>query len=111
MVSSGAVKLCVDARILSEYDEVLARPRFGFDPDAVSALLDYIDFASEVAAPTPLAMRLPDPDDEAFLEVALACAADCLVTGNIAHFPPDSRCGMTVLAPMEFVESVRSAKS
>ncbi|MBE0618826.1 MAG: putative toxin-antitoxin system toxin component, PIN family, partial [Proteobacteria bacterium] len=33
MVSSEDLHLCVDARILSEYAEVLRRPRFGFAPD------------------------------------------------------------------------------
>ena len=108
MVSSGAVVLCVDARILAEYEEVLARDRFGFDPDAVAALLDYIDFRSEVAASQPLTQRLPDADDEPFLEVALASGADCLVTGNTAHFPPDARAGASVLTPAEFVERYRS---
>jgi predicted nucleic acid-binding protein len=77
MVSSGAVILCLDARIFAEYDEVLARPRFGFDRDAVAALLDYIDFRSEAVASEPLEDRLPDPDDEPFLEVAATCGADC----------------------------------
>lgn len=108
MVSSGAIVLCLDARIFSEYDEVLARDRFGFDPDAVAALLDYIDFCAEVVAAQPLVERLPDPDDEPFLEVALACGADCLVTGNLVHFPPDARAGATVLTPAEFVKMLRS---
>ena len=111
MVSSGAVTLCLDARIFAEYDEVLARPRFAFDPDSVAALLDYVDFTSEIAAPQPLAKRLPDPDDEPFLEVALACGADCLVTGNLAHFPPESRSGVSVLSPAEFVDRIRSRAS
>lgn len=108
LVSSGAVTLCLDARILAEYDEVLARPRFGFDQDAVAALLDYLDFASETVAAEPLSARLPDADDEPFLEVALACGADCLVTGNLAHFPESARAGVAVLAPAEFVDRYRS---
>ncbi len=108
MLSSGAVTLCLDARILAEYDEVLARPRFGFDPDAVAALLDYVVFVGETAAPQPLAARLPDPDDEPFLEVALACGADCLVTGNLAHFPPESCWDVSVVSPAGFVERFRS---
>jgi len=111
MVSSGAVTLCLDARILAEYDEVLARPRFDFGPDAVAALLDYIDFAGEVAAPQPLAVRLPDPGDEPFLEVASACCADCLVTDDLAHFPSESCRGVTVVLPAEFVERVRCGES
>ncbi|MBC7266856.1 MAG: putative toxin-antitoxin system toxin component, PIN family [Coriobacteriia bacterium] len=110
MVSSGTVILCLDARIRSEYEAVLARPRFGFDPDAVAALLDYIDFASETCASQPLALRLPDPDDEPFLEVALACSADFLVTGNVAHFPPESRSGAQVVSPAEFIERFRLAE-
>lgn len=108
LVSCGAVTLCLDARILAEYDEVLARPRFGLDPDSVAALLDFVDFNSETVASRPLTFRLPDLDDEPFLEVALGCEADCLVTGNLAHFPPQSRSGVTVLSPAEFMERYRA---
>ncbi|MHB1323957.1 MAG: putative toxin-antitoxin system toxin component, PIN family [Coriobacteriia bacterium] len=108
MISSGAVTLCLDARIFAEYDEVLARPRFGFDQDSVAALLDYVDFVGEMTAPQPLAIRLADPDDEPFMEVALACGADCLVTGNLVHFPPEARSGVAVLSPAQFVDRIRS---
>ena len=108
MVSSGAVVLCLDARIFAEYDDVLVRPRFGFDSDSVAALLDYIDFRSEVVASEPLGHRLPDSSDEPFLEVASACGADCLVTGNLAHFPPDSRAGVLVLSPAQFMDRLRA---
>lgn len=109
MVSSGAVTLCVDARILSEYEEVLARPRFAFDPDAVAALLDYIAVSGETVASGPLTVRLSDPDDEPFLETALAGEADCLVTGNLGHFPHEALTGALVLTPAEFIERYRSA--
>jgi uncharacterized protein len=109
LVSSGSVVLCLDARILAEYEAVLSRPRFAFDPDAVAALLDYIDFRGEVVAAPPLAKRLPDPDDEPFLEVAVASRADCLITGNVRHFPAPGRAGATVLTPAEFLEVYRSA--
>lgn len=108
LVSAGAVTLCLDARIFAEYDEVLARPRFGFDPDDVASLLDYIHFCAEVVASGPLERRLPDPDDEPFLEVAATCAADCLVTGNVAHFPVDARAGVPVLTPAQFMDALRA---
>ncbi|HXL73081.1 MAG TPA: putative toxin-antitoxin system toxin component, PIN family, partial [bacterium] len=38
MVSSRALSLCFDARIISEYAEVLTRPKFPFRRDAVEAL-------------------------------------------------------------------------
>lgn len=108
MVSAGSVRLCVDARLLSEYEDVLNRPRFRFDPDAVAALIDFIDANSDTTAASPLSIRLPDVDDEAFLEVALACSADHLVTGNIIHFPERARSGVSVVTPAEFIEIYRS---
>jgi uncharacterized protein len=110
MVSAGALTLCLDARVTSECEEVLLRPKFGFDPDAVAALLDYIDFRGEVIAATPLSAPLPDPDDEAFLEIAIAARADALVTGNRAHFPSDARAGVLVLSPGEFMDSYRAQR-
>lgn len=111
LVSSGEVTLCFDARILAEYSEVLARPRFEFDPDDVAALLDYVEFSGEIVAPRPIATLLPDPDDGPFLEVASACGADCLVTGNLAHFPPELRAGVRVVSPAAFVALMRSEGS
>jgi putative PIN family toxin of toxin-antitoxin system len=111
MVSAGALTLCVDARVLTEYEEVLLRPKFRFDPDAVAALLDYIDFRSDVVAASPLSTRLPDPDDEPFLEIALACQADYLVTGNLVHFPAEAREGVLVVSPGEFMDEYRARRT
>lgn len=108
MISSGEVTLCLDARILAEYDEVLRRPKFRFDADKVAALLDYIERSGELVASSPLPDPLPDPDDHPFLEVALACRTACLVTGNLAHFPPKRRQGVEVLPPREFLTFYRN---
>ena len=55
----------------------------------------------------PLPIALPDSDDEAFLEVALAGGARCLVTGNVKHYPAEARSGVEVLSPRSFIESYR----
>lgn len=109
LVADGSLRLCHDARILSEYREVLARPRFGFNPAHVAALLDQIEAAGEVSATRPLAIRLPDPDDEPFLEAAVASAAECLVTGNGKHFPAAARRLARIVTPAELVRLIRSA--
>lgn len=107
LVSSGAITLCLDARVLSEYAEVLRRPKFGFEEDAVAALLDYVEYRGHMIASSPLPEALPDPDDEPFSEIALACGAEFLVTGNRAHFPDASRHGATVVSPPEFTAAFR----
>lgn len=104
LVLADVVTVCVDARILAEYAEALQRPRFKVHPELGSQLLDYLHHAAEPVLALPLADALPDPDDLAFLEVALAARADYLVTGNARHFPQNARHGIAVLAPREFLD-------
>jgi uncharacterized protein len=111
MVSSGEITLCLDARVLSEYADVLARPRFDFDQDDVAALLDFVSHSGMTVAASPLAAALPDPDDEPFLEIALAGGAEFLVTGNGSHFPADLCQGVHVVSPAQFLKSYREERS
>jgi putative PIN family toxin of toxin-antitoxin system len=104
MVSSGNLTLCIDARILSEYREVLERPKFSFDHDKIAAILDYIEHHGLIVASTPLSLALPDPDDEPVQEIALSGGADSLVTGNAAHFPPELCQGVRVVSPADFLK-------
>ncbi len=55
---------------------MLKRPKFAFNADAVQGLLDYLIQNGETVAAIPLAASLPDSDDDAFPEIALAEKAD-----------------------------------
>lgn len=108
LVLSGAIQVCHDERILAEYAEVLARPRFKFDPKRVREVLNKIEtdgLAVDTSSEPDL--DLPDVDDEPFLAVALAAAADFLVTGNLSDYPPDKRRGCAVVSPAAFMEHWR----
>lgn len=107
LVASGELILCHDPRILAEYRDVLLREKFRFDPDRVEALLDQIRACGILVMGRPLAVRLPDPDDQPFLEVALSGNVQCLVTGNGKHYPAETRQGVEVLSPREFIELSR----
>jgi len=111
LVSAGEISLCLDARVLTEYAEVLARPKFAFDQDAIAALLDLISHEGQTVAAAPLPVSLPDPDDNPFLEIALSGMAAYLVTGNLAHFPIELRLGVEVVSPAEFVAALRSGQA
>lgn len=104
MVSSGELVVCLDARILSEYHEVLRRSKFRFEQDKVVALMDYIEYRGQIVASSPLSHSLPDPDDEPFLEIALTGGAEYLITGNHAHYPHDLCKGASVLSPADFLK-------
>jgi uncharacterized protein len=103
MVSSGDLNLYLDARILTEYSEVLRRSKFRFDTDKVISLLGHIEHRGQVVASSPLPDSLPDPDDQTFLEVAVAAQALCIVTGNHAHFPPKLCQGVKIYSPTDFL--------
>ncbi len=100
-------RVCFDARILLEYQEVLARPKFGFNPSETSHLLSIIEARGLITPALPLSKRLPDKTDEAFLEVALGAEADYLVTGNKKDFPQNAAGKVRVLSPADFLEVLR----
>lgn len=110
MVSSGHLNLFLDARLFAEYSEVLLRPKFQFTADLVSDFLEYVEHMGIFVPGTPLAASLPDPDDEPFLEVALAGPAECLITGNLKHFPVKMTEGIPVLSPVQFLAYYRKQR-
>jgi putative PIN family toxin of toxin-antitoxin system len=105
LILDGDLTPLFDDRILAEYRDVLLRPRFGFDPREVGLLVDYFIAEGEALGAPPLDITLPDPDDLAFLEVAIAGNADALVTGNLRHFPREAVSGrVEILAPSQFLQ-------
>lgn len=103
LLISVALNICYDARIMAEYRDVLSRPKFGFDQNAVQCLLDFLRQSGEAVVGVPLSKSLPDKDDEIFLEAAISGKADALVTGNLLHFPKNLCSGVKILSPAEFL--------
>lgn len=110
LAAAGIIRLAHDARILSEYKEVLSRAVFGFSENLVHDLIDQLEKEGLAVVGSPLPFRLPDPHDEPFLEVALAAQAYALVTGNKRHFPRKGH-KMKVLSPAEFISDFGSEMS
>ena len=107
MISAGILILQYDSRILLEYQEVLYRPKFQFNKEHIDTLLAFIKQNGQIVPASPLKERLPDPDDEPFLEIAIAGRAECLITGNKSHYSRQSRQGMRILSPSEFLDFFR----
>jgi len=102
LVATAALHVAYDERILAEYREVLRRPKFPFSSEQIRALLEQIQTEGVPVAALPLKASLPDPDDAAFLEVAVA--AHALITGNPRHYPARARQGIAVLDPAAFLD-------
>jgi len=104
MLTSGEVIPCYDARIISEYSEVLKRRKFEFDNECVETLIDFIKGNEIFASGLPLKESLPDKDDEPFLEIAIAEKAEYLIPGNISHFPEKCCKDIRIVSPRKFIE-------
>jgi putative PIN family toxin of toxin-antitoxin system len=108
LVATGAITLPYDLRIFSEYRDVLNRPKFTFAKQDIDAFLDQVEKEGVLVSVMPLKFRLPDPEDESFLEAALAGKATAIVTGNKRHFPKKGCEGTRILSPAEFLEAFGS---
>ena len=104
LAASGAIQPAYDVRLLSEYREVLRRPKFGFSEHAIEQFLFQIQEEGISVVAAPLKFRLTDPDDEVFLEVALSARVSALVTGNKRHFPKRAHGEVRILSPAEFLQ-------
>lgn len=109
-ILAGRITVCFDQRILAEYRDVLTRGRLGLDGQRVAALLENVETSGESVLAEPLTLDLPHGADGMFVEVAVAAHADCIVTGNIRHFPEDRLRGARVLSPRLFLEEYLGGK-
>ena len=109
LLRAGELRLAVDDRILSEYTDVLRRPRLAsyFAGRDVEHILEYLRGNSERLIATTRIAGLPDEHDAPFLELAKV-AGTILVTGNLKHFPVRKRSGVTVESSAEFVQRFKS---
>jgi uncharacterized protein len=87
LAASGTVTLCITGNVYAEYEEVLQRPRFGFEKSVIAAALDTLRAKACWVKPAETVRACADPDDDIFLECAQAAGAAYLVTGNLSHFP------------------------
>jgi putative PIN family toxin of toxin-antitoxin system len=106
----GALVPLYDARILGEYREVLLEREFAIRREYLPQLLEAFESNGETVIAIPLKNRLPDPDDEMFLEVAISGRAEFLATFNLKHFPVKSST-LQIVEPKAFLDAWRRSKS
>jgi len=86
MLAEGRIQLFYDARIITEYLIILARPKFAFYKSEIEELTEYIRNEGMIVAVHPSTIAFNDESDRKFYDVAQACSA-FLITGNLKHFP------------------------
>ena len=102
MILTGQLIPCYDYRILTEYRQVLSRPRFNFSDGEIDSLLEWIETSGRSIVADPINDPFIDESDKKFYEVAKLCGA-ILITGNLKHFPNDPH----VMNVSSFLERIK----
>ncbi len=116
-LASGRAEAVVDAPALEEFARVLAYPFGRHTPDAAAqgaALARCREMATLYPTPPEPETKLPvcrDPDDQKFLELALAARADALLTKDRALLVLRRRVPFRILAPEAFETAFAPAGS
>ena len=101
------IELCVSEILMTEYYEVLNRPKFLRFPDfKVKADIILSDIANNASFfnPQKKVKKLKDADDDMLLELAWECKADFLITGNTKDFTISKFKKTRIVTPTEYWE-------
>jgi putative PIN family toxin of toxin-antitoxin system len=100
--------LCVSEELMSEYYEVLSRPKFAKFPDffgKAESLLADIETKAKKFVPTVKLDLISDKDDNMILELADECLADFIITGNTNDFTFSAYKQTKIVSPKEYWEN------
>ena len=108
MIIEGILTVCYSSEIFIEYEEVLNRKKFIFiDKDRRKIVLNYIKNNGYLVSDIPVGIRLPDRDDEKFINAALSGQAQYIITGNMKHYPEIKYNATRVLLPADFLKEIK----
>jgi len=101
----GKLLLCLSKEIIDEYFEVLKRLGLE-DEEELAELLALFSRGFNIAftAKTPKIEVVNDPDDNKFVECAIALKADVIITGDKALGALGEYMGVEILTPAEFLK-------
>lgn len=105
-------QLCVSDKLMVEYYEVLARPKFAQFQDfffRAEALFVDIETKATKFIPTIKLDLISDVDDNMILELADECEANFIITGNITDFTFSTYKETKIVTPKEYWENYQPA--
>ena len=95
--------LYLSKEILAEYKAVITRLKFKNAFSYLYSLTELICELAEWVEAKSFDFILPDPYDLAYLNTALTCEANYLITGNIKDFPEEKYKDVKIITPKNFL--------
>lgn len=105
----GEYQLVVSVETLAEFRETLAKypDRFGLDDDEIQREVETVRYFAEFVDPDADVQAVePDPDDDKFLEAAIAGDVEYLVSGDRHLLDLGSFRGVDIVDPRTFYEEL-----
>jgi putative PIN family toxin of toxin-antitoxin system len=105
----GEISLCLSKDILDEYIEVLQRIGLG-DEREIEELLSLFAKGVNIIFTTKtreIKAVKNDPDDDKFIECAVALKAEVIVTGDKALKAMNEYMGIKILTPQQFLKDYK----
>ena len=97
--------MAVSPAVLTEFERVLSRGKFGLDPYTVHVLVRDLESAAVVVYPKKTHhLIVEDPADNAIIDCAVAAKADYMVSGDRHLLSHERAEGIPVLSPARFLE-------
>ena len=102
----GDIILCLSKEILDEYIEVLQRIGLK-DENEIEELLSLFSKGINIlfTTKTPHIRVVDDPDDDKFIECAVALKAEVIITGDKALRGIEGYIGIKIVSPQEFLKT------
>ena len=109
LIGQGLVAVVVSVPVMLEYEDVLKRRDVvpAYSSAEIDELLDGLCAIAECQRVHFLwRPQLRDPNDEAFLELAVAAGSTPIITYNTAHFAGAERFGVAVRTPLQLLREI-----
>ena len=106
---NGDIIPVLNNEIIAEYEDVLNRPKFRFDKQAVKVLLDELKRRAVYSDYGLIDDEIPDVKDVVFYAVLMEKRKEedaNLVTGNIKHFPMRTY----IVTPREMLDIIEEGR-
>ena len=103
----GKISLCISRNILDEYIEVLQRVGLGEEreiEELLSLFAKGFNILFTTKTPKIKAVK-DDPDDDKFIECAVALKAETIITGDKALKAMNEYMGIKILTPQQFLKT------
>ena len=106
--SEDAFTVVVTSEILDEYFEVINRPKFRLSQRTIDKIIRYIYQFAEFVVPTETIQFVEaDPNDDKFLEAAVAGYVDAIISGDNHLLELKIFRDIPILTAREFIDALQ----